>query len=145
MSTEPAAQPRWVAPEAETVAPDEHGRNAALTDAAEERRLVRKVDWILLPVLLSVVGACSSCTDVGSLHRNRFPRLGVLTRAFRLFRSRRQRLGLSGLQYYDKAVLGSAAIFGILKDLHLTTTRVDPTTGEAVVSTLRYSTASSAF
>lgn len=51
----------------------------------------------------------------------------------------------TGLQYYDKAVLGSAAIFGILKDLHLTTTHTDPTTGKAVVSTLRYSTASSAF
>lgn len=53
--------------------------------------------------------------------------------------------GTTGLQYYDKAVLGSAAIFGILKDLHLTTTHTDPTTGKAVVSTLRYSTASSAF
>lgn len=106
MSAESQVRPKWVAPEAEgTATPNAHGPDAALTDAAEERRLVRKVDWILLPVLLSVVG----------------------------------------LQYYDKAVLGSAAIFGILKDLHLTTTHTDPTTGKAVVSTLRYSTASSAF
>ncbi|TNY20536.1 MFS general substrate transporter [Rhodotorula diobovata] len=70
-----------------------------------ERRLVRKVDMLLMPVLL-----CSA-----------------------------------GLQYYDKAVLGSAAIFGIIKDLGLSTTHIDPETGKAVVSTLRYSTASSAF
>ncbi|KPV72311.1 uncharacterized protein RHOBADRAFT_18147 [Rhodotorula graminis WP1] len=70
-----------------------------------ERRLVRKVDLLLMPVLL-----CSA-----------------------------------GLQYYDKAVLGSAAIFGVIKDLGLSTTHVNPETGKAVVSTLRYSTASSAF
>lgn len=44
-----------------------------------ERKLVRKIDWLLMP---------------------------VLTIAF-------------GLQYWDKAVLGSAAVFGIIKDLHL--------------------------
>ncbi|GAA6048564.1 hypothetical protein JCM3770_006555 [Rhodotorula araucariae] len=69
-----------------------------------ERRLVRKVDWLLMPVLL----------------------------------------GAAGLQYYDKAVLGSAAIFGIIKDLGLSTTHVDAA-GKTVTSTLRYSTASSAF
>ncbi|POY76536.1 hypothetical protein BMF94_0377 [Rhodotorula taiwanensis] len=74
-------------------------------DATEEKRLVRKVDLILLPILLSVVG----------------------------------------LQYYDKAVLGSAAVFGAIKDLHLSTTHINPATGKAVVSTTRYSTASSAF
>ena len=57
MSTESQIRPKWVAPEAEgTATPNAHGPDAALTDAAEERRLVRKVDWILLPVLLSVVG-----------------------------------------------------------------------------------------
>lgn len=45
-----------------------------------------------------------------------------------------------GIQYYDKAVLGSASIFGIIKDLGLSTT-----SAEGVVSTLRYSTANSAF
>ncbi|KAI5477384.1 hypothetical protein MNV49_006451 [Pseudohyphozyma bogoriensis] len=44
-----------------------------------------------------------------------------------------------GLQYYDKAVLGSASIFGIIKDLHLSTT------SHGVTSTIRYSTANSAF
>lgn len=44
---------------------------------AEERKLVRKVDWLLLPILMITLG----------------------------------------LQYYDKAVLGSAAVFGILEDL----------------------------
>lgn len=43
------------------------------------------------------------------------------------------------------AVLGSAAIFGIIKDLGLSTTHVNPDTGRTVTSTLRYSTASSAF
>ncbi|GAA5832926.1 hypothetical protein JCM3766R1_000359 [Sporobolomyces carnicolor] len=71
----------------------------------EERRVVRKLDLILMP---------------------------LLTISF-------------GLQYYDKAVLGSASIFGIIKDLGLSTTTVNPETGKAVVSTLRYSTANSAF
>lgn len=43
----------------------------------EERRVRRKVDCIILPVLMITLG----------------------------------------LQYYDKAVLGSAAVFGILEDL----------------------------
>lgn len=42
-----------------------------------EKRLVRKIDWILMPILTVTLG----------------------------------------LQYYDKAVLGNAAVFGILKDL----------------------------
>ncbi|GAA5955885.1 hypothetical protein JCM3765_000028 [Sporobolomyces pararoseus] len=50
-----------------------------------------------------------------------------------------------GLQYYDKAVLGSASIFGIIKDLDLSTSSINPETGKTVVSTLRYSTANSAF
>ncbi|GAA5942843.1 uncharacterized protein JCM15063_002810 [Sporobolomyces koalae] len=71
----------------------------------EERRVVRKIDWLLMP---------------------------LLTISF-------------GLQYYDKAVLGSASIFGIIKDLGLSTKSIDPVTGKTVVSTLRYSTANSAF
>ncbi|GAA6015957.1 hypothetical protein JCM11491_007125 [Sporobolomyces phaffii] len=84
-------------------------RQDSLTDAQrqtlEEKRVVRKVDWLLMP---------------------------LLTISF-------------GLQYYDKAVLGSASIFGIIKDLGLSTTSINPVTGKAVVSTLRYSTANSAF
>ncbi|KAM0755064.1 MFS general substrate transporter [Meredithblackwellia eburnea MCA 4105] len=66
----------------------------------DERRLVRKVDLILMP---------------------------LLTISF-------------GLQYYDKAVLNSASIFGIIADLGLSTK-----SASGVVSTLRYSTANSAF
>ncbi|SGY18993.1 BQ5605_C014g07531 [Microbotryum silenes-dioicae] len=44
-----------------------------------------------------------------------------------------------GLQYYDKAVLNSASLFGTIKDLHLSTRH------NGVTSTLRYSTANSAF
>ncbi|KAK4051674.1 hypothetical protein OIO90_004624 [Microbotryomycetes sp. JL221] len=64
-----------------------------------ERRVLRKVDMILMP---------------------------ILTVSY-------------GLQYYDKAILGSAAIFGIIEDLGLSTTV------NGVTSTLRYSTASAAF
>ncbi|GJN92671.1 hypothetical protein Rhopal_005706-T1 [Rhodotorula paludigena] len=85
------------------------GHEDKLRQTRAERRLVRKVDLVLMPVLLFSVG----------------------------------------LQYLDKAsvaaVLGSAAIFGIIKDLGLSTTHVDPNTGRTVTSTLRYSTASSAF
>ncbi|PWN47045.1 MFS general substrate transporter [Violaceomyces palustris] len=45
-----------------------------------------------------------------------------------------------GLQFYDKAILGSASIFGILKDMELST--VGP---GGKVSLTRYSTATSAF
>lgn len=44
---------------------------------AAERRLVRKIDCLLMPLLTVTLG----------------------------------------LQYYDKAVLGNAAVFGIIKDL----------------------------
>ncbi|BGP17937.1 hypothetical protein JCM10213_003945 [Rhodosporidiobolus nylandii] len=70
-----------------------------------EKRIVRKLDWMLMPVLLVSFG----------------------------------------LQYWDKAVMGSAAVFGLLNDLDLKTTHINPETGKAVVSTLRYSTASAAF
>lgn len=56
---------------------------------AEERKVVRKIDTILLPILMLTLG----------------------------------------LQYYDKAVLGSAAVFGILEDFvsdqSVTSTRTD--------------------
>ncbi|BEJ14470.1 hypothetical protein CspHIS471_0402370 [Cutaneotrichosporon sp. HIS471] len=74
-----------------TLSPDE--RKVA------ERRLVRKVDWILTPLL------------------------GITF----------------GMQYYDKAALGSAAAFGLLKDLNLSTIHNGKT------STTRYSTAVAAF
>jgi len=44
---------------------------------AAEKKVVRKVDWMLMPILMITLG----------------------------------------LQYYDKAVLGSAAVFGILEDM----------------------------
>ncbi|KAG8932679.1 hypothetical protein FRC02_000782 [Tulasnella sp. 418] len=46
-----------------------------------------------------------------------------------------------GLQYYDKQVLSSASIFGVLKDMDLTRTYGNP----PVTSTVRYSTATAAF
>lgn len=49
-----------------------------------------------------------------------------------------------GLQYYDKAVLGSASVFGIIKDLGLSTTKTSAS-GVVTTSTLRFSTANAAF
>ncbi|CAD6582813.1 MAG: hypothetical protein TREMPRED_003399 [Tremellales sp. Tagirdzhanova-0007] len=67
--------------------------------AMAEKRLVRKVDLLLMPILTVTLG----------------------------------------LQYYDKAVLGNAAVFGILADLDLEQTI------HGVVTTTRYSTATAAF
>ncbi|GAA6019306.1 hypothetical protein JCM10207_001255 [Rhodosporidiobolus poonsookiae] len=78
----------------------EEERNRTLA----EKRVVRKLDCILMPVLLISFG----------------------------------------LQYLDKAVMGSAAVFGLIKDLDLSTTHVNAA-GKTVTSTLRYSTASSSF
>ncbi|WVR03089.1 hypothetical protein IAU60_000078 [Kwoniella sp. DSM 27419] len=64
-----------------------------------ERRVVRKIDALLLPIMLVTYG----------------------------------------LQYYDKSVLGTAAVYGILKDLDLTQTI------HGVTYTTRYSTATAAF
>ncbi|OCF34903.1 allantoate permease [Kwoniella heveanensis BCC8398] len=64
-----------------------------------ERRVVRKIDILLLPIMLVTYG----------------------------------------LQYYDKSVLGTAAVYGILKDLDLTRTI------NGVTYTTRYSTATAAF
>ncbi|WWC93141.1 uncharacterized protein L201_008108 [Kwoniella dendrophila CBS 6074] len=64
-----------------------------------EKRVVRKIDRLLLPIMLVTYG----------------------------------------LQYYDKSVLGTAAVYGILKDLDLTRTV------NGVTYTTRYSTATAAF
>ncbi|WVQ82802.1 hypothetical protein IAT38_004934 [Cryptococcus sp. DSM 104549] len=66
---------------------------------ALEKRVVRKIDAILLPIMLVTYG----------------------------------------LQYYDKSVLGTAAIYGIIKDLGLSQTI------NGVTYTTRYSTATAAF
>lgn len=61
----------------------------------DERRLVRKVDWILMPILT---------VTLGLQVRLKRRRLSTVTR-------------LTSNQYYDKAVLGSAAVYGIIEDL----------------------------
>jgi hypothetical protein len=80
---------------------------------AQEKRVVRKVDWILMPILTVTLGL-----QVSS--------------------SRAYYSTALILQYYDKAVLGNAAVFGILKDLDLIRTV------HGVSSTKRYSTATAA-
>ena len=79
----------------------------------QEKRVVRKVDWILMPILTVTLGLQVS---IGCLL--------VSTCTHR--------------QYYDKAVLGNAAVFGILTDLDLIRTV------NGVSSTKRYSTATAA-
>ncbi|WRT63194.1 uncharacterized protein IL334_000097 [Kwoniella shivajii] len=64
-----------------------------------EKRVVRKIDRLLLPIMLVTYG----------------------------------------LQYYDKSVLGTAAVYGIIKDLDLSRTI------NGVTYTTRYSTATAAF
>lgn len=66
----------------------------------DQRRAVRKLNWLLLPILTITYG----------------------------------------IQFYDKAVLGSASVFGVIEDLGLSTVN-----GQGQVSTLRYSTATAAF
>ncbi|KAI0818858.1 MFS general substrate transporter [Irpex lacteus] len=73
----------------------------AQRDAKIERRLVWKVDLILMP---------------------------IMTLSY-------------GLQFYDKLIFSSAAVFGMLEDLQLET----PVPGTNEVSSTRYSTASAAF
>ncbi|KAI0685496.1 MFS general substrate transporter [Cytidiella melzeri] len=70
-------------------------------DQKAERRLVWKVDLVLMP---------------------------IMTFSY-------------GLQFYDKLVFSSAAVFGLLRDLNLET----PVPGTNTFSTQRYSTASAAF
>ncbi|SOV03301.1 uncharacterized protein UDID_18622 [Ustilago sp. UG-2017a] len=72
------------------------------TTAVSERRLLWKIDLLLMP---------------------------LMTFAY-------------GLQFYDKAILGSASIFGILTDLNLSVVHPGP---PRKTSLQRYSTATSAF
>ncbi len=85
----------------------EHGIDGELEDSPTNvltlRKLVRRVDWLLMPPLLL----------------------------------------LFGFQYADKAVLGSAAVAGILKDLQLAVPV--PGSSPPVSDTTRYSTATALF
>ncbi|KAI4657009.1 uncharacterized protein J4E79_007624 [Alternaria viburni] len=82
------------------------GECAQEIDPAIEVKVLRKIDWFLIPAM--IVGY--------------------------------------GLVYYDKAILGSAALFGMTTDLHLTQTLSPATyTSPAVISTTRLSWATSLF
>lgn len=82
------------------------GSSTAPVAAVSERRLLWKIDILLMP---------------------------LMTIAY-------------GLQFYDKAILGSATIFGILKDLDLSVVVSPAHAGHPATTSLeRYSTATSAF
>ena len=88
-------------------------------DAKAERRVLWKVDLLLMPILTFSYG------------------LQFVSRVARVFSaSILTDIRLLYLQY-DKFVFSSAAVFGMLNDLHLTT----PVPGTNLVSTQRYSTA----
>jgi hypothetical protein len=82
-----------------------------------ERQLVRKLDWIG-----EYTSTCSFGMQRIALINGVLP---ILTFTF-------------GLQYYDKAVLGSAAVFGIIEDLGLSQVI------NGAVATTRYSTVTAA-
>jgi MFS family permease len=98
------------------------GEHAQEIDPAVEARVLRKIDWFLIPAM--IIGKISlqihlaTCdTDIGCQGY--------------------------GLVYYDKAILGSAVLFGMTKDLHLSV--VDTTTKPPTTSTQRLSWATSLF
>jgi hypothetical protein len=97
---------------ADTKLVDEHER------VAEERVLVRKIDVLLMPLFTILYGL--------QFVHDAFYSLGsILVCADMLLRQ------------YEKLVFSSAAVFGMLADLHLST----PVPGTNLVSTKRYSTA----
>lgn len=83
-------------------------------DPKAERRVLWKVDLLLMPVLTISYGLQFVSSTAHAHHHT------LLT-----------------VLQYDKFVFSSAAVFGMLNDLHLTT----PVPGTTLVSTQRYSTA----
>ncbi|SDA01481.1 BZ3500_MvSof-1268-A1-R1_Chr10-1g02709 [Microbotryum saponariae] len=98
-NTDTAHQVGGLRGRSESSSSEEQDELAQALEKSLEKKVLRKVDLLLMPILTMTIG----------------------------------------LQYYDKAVLNSASLFGIIKDLHLSTTH------NGVTSTLRYSTANSAF
>ncbi|KAL5114347.1 hypothetical protein ACEQ8H_007784 [Pleosporales sp. CAS-2024a] len=86
------------------IAMDLVGEHGLPIDAVVEARVVRKIDWFLIPAMI----------------------IGY------------------GLVYYDKAILGSAVLFGMTTDLHLSVV-TNPHTNPPTVSTTRVSWATSLF
>ncbi|KAK4330274.1 Major facilitator superfamily domain-containing protein [Rhodotorula toruloides] len=122
------------APPADTPAiVEKSDEEAAAVAAVDEKRLLRKLDFLIMPILLIIVG----------LQYYAPPPSSALSFACHPSAAVPPFLWLT--YTLSQAVLNSAAIFGIIPDLHLSTTHIDPTTGKKIVSTLRYSTASSAF
>jgi hypothetical protein len=88
---------------------------SSVVEAAVERRLLWKIDALLVPLLTVSYGL-------------QFVRLSVRTHC---------RASDDARLKYDKFVFSSAAVFGMLADVHLST----PVPGTKLVSTKRYSTA----
>ncbi|BGO93168.1 hypothetical protein NBRC10512_007581 [Rhodotorula toruloides] len=113
-------------------------QEAAAIAAVDEKKLLRKLDFLMMPILLIIVG-------LQYYDKVNFASHSSSAFSFRLA-SGSPSAAFSSLTWIPKqAVLNSAAIFGIIPDLHLSTTHIDPATGKKIVSTLRYSTASSSF
>ena len=95
------------------------GEHAREIDAAVEARVLRKIDWFLIPAMV-----------VGMLSPLPCRRTAEHTPGY-------------GLVYYDKAILGSAVLFGMTTDLALTVT--DASTTPPTTNTSRLSWATSLF
>jgi len=118
------------------------GKDEAITMVGEERHIidptvvtkaVNKIDWFLIPAMIF---GCKFHTQwfVGRSRRLRFPTITYQTEIV---------IFLDGLVYYDKAILGSAVLFGMTKDLQLAI--IDNSTDPPTTDTSRLSWATSLF
>jgi MFS family permease len=101
------------------------GEHARDIDPEVEARVLRKIDWFLIPAM--IVGAYLYPASCSSTSHIRLTQSGY------------------GLVYYDKAILGSAVLFGMTKDLSLSTTHPATPTTPATTDTSRLSWATSLF
>ena len=96
------------------------GEHAQIIDPEVAARALRKIDWFLIPAMI-----------VGTSSRRLYACDPLL------------RASGYGLVYYDKAILGSAVLFGMTKDLSLSI--VDTSTTPPTTDTSRLSWATSMF
>ena len=98
------------------------GEQEHAVDPAVVARAVRKIDWFLIPAMIFGCKPPHTNTHTNPPLTNARP---------------------DGIVYYDKAILGSAVLFGMTADLELTVT--DRTTTPPTVDTSRLSWATSLF
>jgi hypothetical protein len=108
------------------------GENAREIDAHVEARVLSKIDWFLIPAM--VVGTSRPallCSYSHTLPYYPSPHVGTNAEPLQTG---------YGLVYYDKAILGSAVLFGMTKDLALTVTSTATTPPTTNTSRLSWAT-----